>query len=245
MRQEENQDRVGLGRRNFLKTSAAVGTTAAAVATGVPLSLFADEKKSAPESLVKVLFESLTPGQKEKICFDWDHTDERGLLRTRVGANWNITEPEVKSDFYNRDQQHLIRKIFEGIVHPDWHKRYDQQMLDDCGGFGIEQSIAIFGKPGSKQFEFVHTGRHMTLRCDGNSAEHVAFGGPIFYGHAPTGNESGDHDGNVFWAQALEANKVYQMLDEKQRKQAEVAKSPREQAVQFQGDGKLTRDSCC
>ena len=55
------------------------------------------------------------------------------------------------------------------------------------------------------------TGRHMTLRCDGNSTEHVAFGGPIFYGHAASGfNEKADHPGNVFWPQALAANKVYE-----------------------------------
>ena len=63
------------------------------------------------------------------------------------------------------------------------------------------------------------TGRHMTLRADGNTGEHVAFGGPIFYGHAASGfNEKTDHPGNVFWPQALAANKVYQMLDGKQRK---------------------------
>ncbi|MCA9216570.1 MAG: DUF3500 domain-containing protein [Planctomycetales bacterium] len=234
----ENSPSIGskVGRRDFLRTSAVAGTAAAAVASGVPLSLFAEDKTSAPESLVKVLYETLTPGQKEKICFGWDHKDdERGLLRTRVANNWNITDAELKSDFYTKDQLHLVRQIFEGIIHPDWHKRYDQQMADDCGGFGIEQSIAIFGTPGSKQFEFVLTGRHMTLRCDGNSSEHVAFGGPIFYGHAPDFDEEADHSGNVFWEQAIEANKVYQMLDEKQRKQAEVPTTPREQSVAFQG----------
>jgi hypothetical protein len=78
----------------------------------------------------------------------------------------------------------------------------------------------------------------MTLRCDGNSAEDVAFGGPIFYGHAPTGgDEEADHHGNVFWQQALEANQVYSMLDGKQRKQAEVPKSPAENRVAFRGQG--------
>ena len=240
MRQENSQDHIEVGRRVFLKSSAAAGATAAALASGVPLSLLADEKKSTPESLVKVLYESLSPGQKEKICFGWNYKDGRGLLRTRTANNWNITDPAVKSDFYNKDQQHLVRKIFEGIIHPEWHKKYDQQMEDDCGGFGIDQSIAIFGEPGSNEFEFVFTGRHMTLRCDGNSADHVAFGGPIFYGHAPEDDETQEHAGNVFWEQAVEANKVYQMLDEKQRKQAEVAKTPREQAVAFQGNGKLT-----
>ena len=57
-------------------------------------------------------------------------------------------------------------------------------MEDDAHGYGEQQSIAIFGQPGVDKFEFVMTGRHMTIRCDGNSAEHVAFGGPIFYGHA-------------------------------------------------------------
>lgn len=116
--------------------------------------------------------------------------------------------------------------------------KFDKQLEDDCGGFGIEQNVAIFGKPGDGNFEFVITGRHMTLRCDGNSAESVAFGGPIFYGHAPTGDEdTADHKGNVFWPQAVEANKVYQMLDGKQRKVAEVAKTPREQDSGFRGKG--------
>jgi hypothetical protein len=80
------------------------------------------------------------------------------------------------------------------------------------------------------------TGRHMTLRCDGNSADHVAFGGPIFYGHAAKGfDEKPDHPGNVFWPQAVAANGVFKMLDGKQRKAALVAKSPRESAVAFRG----------
>jgi len=105
-------------------------------------------------------------------------------------------------------------------------------MEDDCGGWG-DQSIAIFGDPGKDKFELVLTGRHMTLRCDGNSEDHVAFGGPIFYGHAPEDTEGKNHDGNVFWAQAQAANKVFEMLDGKQREMAKVAKTPREQEVGF------------
>ncbi len=113
----------------------------------------------------------------------------------------------------------MIRDIFEGLIQPDWHKRIYQQLDDDAGGYGEDQSIAIFGTPGSGKFEFVMTGRHMTLRCDGNSSDSVAFGGPIFYGHAADSfNEGPTHPGNVFWPQAVAANKVYQMMDEKQRK---------------------------
>jgi hypothetical protein len=77
----------------------------------------------------------------------------------------------------------------------------------------VRQSIAIFGRPGQGKFEFVLTGRHMTLGCDVHSAEQVAFGGPIFYGHAASGyNEKPDHPGNVFWPQALAANGVFRTL---------------------------------
>jgi hypothetical protein len=66
----------------------------------------------------------------------------------------------------------------------------------------------------SEKFEFVITGRHHTLRADGNTEAHVAFGGPIFYGHAASGfNEKADHPGNVFWKQAQLANKVFAALD--------------------------------
>jgi len=119
----------------------------------------------------------------------------------------------------------------------DWVKRIDKQLNDDAGGYGKSQSIAIFGHPGIDKFEFVMTGRHLTVRCDGHSTEHVAFGGPIFYGHDAGGSfdEAADHPGNVFWPQALEANKVYQMLDERHKKLALVEKLPVEQAVGFHG----------
>jgi len=130
----------------------------------------------------------------------------------------------------------MIRQIFEGIIHPDWHERIYKQLEDDAGGYGTDQNIAIFGTPESGKFELVMTGRHMTIRCDGNSAEHVAFGGPIFYGHASDGFDEGPaHAGNVFWPQALGANKLFEMLDGKQRAGALVEKLPTEQAVGFRG----------
>ena len=231
-------------RREFLKVTAAA-SAAVAASTVVPIwATAADVSASAgstPESLVKVLYESLSGEQRKELCFDWDYQDsERGLLRTRVGNNWHITDPVIKSEFFNRDQQALVRQIFEGIIQPDWHKRIDRQLDDDAGGFGNQQNIAIFGKPGDGKFEFVMTGRHMTLRCDGNSADHVAFGGPIFYGHAASGfNEPADHPGNVFWPQAQEANKLFPMLDGKQQKLALVQKLPKEEQVGFRGDGQL------
>lgn len=219
-------------RREFIKTAGAT----AAVMSATPLWAQAKNTASAstPESTVKVLYDSFSPQQREKVCFAWDHSDKRGLLRTHVSANWHVTDAEINSDFYTADQRAMIRDIFEGIIQPDWHKRIDQQLEDDAGGFGEDQNIAIFGRPGEGKFELVMTGRHMTLRCDGNSADHVAFGGPIFYGHAADGfNEGPTHPGNVFWHQALAANKVFEMLDGRQRELALVDRLPPENAVGF------------
>jgi hypothetical protein len=231
--------RIALGRREFLQHAGHSALALGAAGYLAPLARGAEAAAAAssPESLVKLLYESLTPGQREKVCFAWDHQhDDFGLMRTRVDANWLITEQIVNSDFYTGEQREIIRGIFHGIVAPEWHERYEKEQQDDSGGFGEHNSIALFGTPGEK-FEFVLTGRHMTLRCDGNSAEHVAFGGPIFYGHdaSGTGTDAANHEGNVFWPQAAEANKLYEALDGKQRKLALVAASPYENDVPFRG----------
>ena len=225
-------------RRKFVQT---VGVGLAA--TALPGELFAgsESSKPKPENLVAKLYESLEPKQREAVCFPWDHTDKRGLLRRHVDANWQVTKPAVTSEFYTKDQQEMIEAVYFGLYHPDWHDRIRKQLKDDGGGYGKNQSIAILGEPGSGKSELVMTGRHLTIRCDGDSAEHFAFGGPIFYGHAAQGfNEKADHPGNVFWSQALKANSLYKMLDGKQRESALLPFEPGEYAVQFQGqDGEL------
>ncbi len=239
-------------RRVFLKTA-----SAAAAAAAIPsLGLAREDKTPASETHVKKLYDALTDEQRKVVCFAWDHTEGgdakkakakakgakarggRGLLRTHVSNNWSITTRSVNSSFYSKDQQELVRTIFEGIFQPDWLPKIDKQLKDDTGGepWGAEQSIAIFGKPGDEKFEFVMTGRHLTIRCDGNSTEHMAFGGPIFYGHAASGfDEKVGHPDNVFWYQALEANKVFEMLDGKQRKKALLTQRPAEASVSFRG----------
>ena len=226
-------------RREFLKQA---GTLALA-ASGIPLlpreTVAAPVKKvKTPETLVKTLYDTFTEKQKQEVCFDWNFVDkERGLLRTRIENNWKITKPSIKSGFFSAEQQSLIRGIFDGMTHPGWRKRWDQQLKDDVGGFGRQQSIAVFGQPGTNQFEFVLASRHMTLRCDGNSADHVAFGGPILYAHEGQAVfEEPNHPGNVFWHQALAANRLYDMFNGKQREQALVTSGmPTEELVGFRG----------
>lgn len=220
-------------RRQFVQT---VGATAAVAASSrLTSAAESSPQEQTSETLVKKLYASLTPAQKEKICFAWDHIDDkRGHLRSHVGNNWHITDQRVVSDFFTNDQQEMIEAIFWGLYQPDWKAKIKKQLADDAGGYGKHQSVALFGEPGTGKFEFVMTGRHLTIRCDGDTTEHVAFGGPIFYGHAAHKfDEAPNHPDNVFWYQAQQANALYQMLDGKQRKLALVPETIEESAVQF------------
>jgi hypothetical protein len=226
-----------LTRRRLIHGAAACAGVLAARGLGTVVADTAAAAPASAETLAARLHGSLTPAQRSQVCFPWDYRHPKfGLLRTRVGNNWNATEPSVKSAFFTKDQQQLVREIFESLIEPEWHGRFDKHLEDDTGGFGHDQSIALLGEPGSGKFQFLLTGRHMTLRCDGDAAEHVAFGGPIFYGHDAGGfNEDKDHPGNVFWPQAVAANGVYAMLDGRQRAMALVDAMPKETAIGFRG----------
>src|SRR5207302_9662991 len=71
-----------VNRREFVRVAS---STAAALAAGSALAgrLMAEESaRPAAESTVKKLYDALSPAQKEEICFAWDYSDDRGLLRT-------------------------------------------------------------------------------------------------------------------------------------------------------------------
>jgi hypothetical protein len=209
-----------LDRRGFLKKTAA----ATAALTLAPWARAAEKVKS--ETLVQQLHKSLSEEQRKAVCFPF--TDRK---RTLVDNNWQIVDQTV-AGFYNKDQQALIEDIFKGLHSPEYAEKVMKQVAHDSGkaGFGAS-SVALFGEPGSGKFEFVLTGRHCTRRCDGDSVEGVAFGGPIFYGHAAESfNETAEHPGNAYWYQAKRANEVFQMLDGKQRERALVDKGREEAA---------------
>ena len=195
-------------------------------------------REESSETAVSAFFDTLTESQKKSICYQWDYTEtERGLLRTHVSNNWQITRPHIESAFYTKQQKSLLHDAFKGLFSPEWYPKITKQLKDDSGGkpWGAEQSVALFGVPGKGKFELVMTGRHMTIRIDGNSEDHVALGGPIFHGHAPIFNEKKAHEGNVFWHQAQEANRVFTLLDGNQQKKALVKVRPHEAEVPLQG----------
>ncbi len=245
----------GFNRRMFLRqagmsaaafaagpvASRAWGVSAAEAAASRPAETAGPSSKSVAETGVKALFDTLTEVQKKEICFAWDYMHpERGLLRTHVSNNWHVTAPAIDDEFYTDRQRGIIADIFKSLFNADWHKKMLKQLKDDTGGreFGAGQNIAIFGTPGGDRFQFVMTGRHLTIRADGNSEGRVAFGGPIFHGHqSESFNEAADHPGNIFWPQALLANKVADMLDGGQRERALVKDAPGEAEVGFRGPG--------
>jgi hypothetical protein len=223
-----------VSRRDFLKTTA---TAASAAMVGVPLiGNAAAEPTPKSETLVTTLFKSFNDAQRQALCFAFDHP-----LRTDVDNNWHVTDQHIDT-FLTADQNQMVKEIFLGLHSPDYAETVLKQVEHDSGrrGFG-DSSIALFGEPGTGKFEFVLTGRHCTRRCDGDSVEGAAFGGPIFYGHAAQGfNEKPDHPGNVYWYQAKRANEVFQMLDGKQREAALRGKGRLEQGsetVNLKGAG--------
>ena len=123
----------------------------------------------------------------------------------------------------------LVDQIVRNITSEDGYDRLIRQMEDDDGGMD-NYSIAIFGEPGSGKFQWEMTGRHLTMRADGNSVDKAAFGGPIVYGHG-----EGDPKNNLFHYQTKKANEVFHALDTKQTELALLKKAPRETAVQIQG----------
>src|SRR5262249_28108811 len=142
-RHHRPEDHTMLTRRDFLQT----GGAAVAGLALAPVAQAAEAKP--PETLVKALYDSLPDAQKKAVCFDWDFKDpKRGLLRTYISNNWMITSQAIKSGFYSTEQQDLIRKIWEGLLNPDWVKSFDKQLKDDMDGWGVRQGIALFGKPG-------------------------------------------------------------------------------------------------
>lgn len=217
-----------LDRRGFVKTVGAV-----AVAGTASTSFFdsrfahaAPTSKSHAESAVARLYASLSESQKKAICRPFNDK-----LRNRINANWHVTDALIGDGTFTEKQQAIIDEIVRNVTSPDGYERFVRQMDDDDGGISA-YSCAVFGDPESGKFQFELTGRHLTLRADGNSVDKAAFGGPIVYGH---GEENAKE--NLFHYQTKQANEVFRALDADQAKMALLTKPPRETAVQIQAAG--------
>jgi len=224
-------------RRDFMRV---VGGTAAAVALTAVGGVKADTAPAAArkprpaEELVRELFATMDDAQKKRVVLDYDHGAGKGRRPTRKGM-YNAAINNVKiRDVYTKQQQELLERIVKSMSSgEDGYRqisrggRWDaSKSFDGCGA-------TIFGDPtpGNK-FAFVFAGHHLTIRCDGDTEEGPAFGGPIYYGHSPNGYSRG----NIFNYQTRSVIEVYKGLSAKQRDQATVKRgNPGEQigSVQF------------
>jgi len=208
-------------RRNFIRV---LGGAAAAVTLGAgrlaaaPVAAPAEKKANPAEELVRELYSGLSETQKKRVVLDYDHKQGKDSRPTRKGM-YNAPIANIRlRDVYTKPQQELVERIVKALSNgDDGFRRISRggtwdgsKTFDGCGAL-------IFGDPtpGNK-FAFVFAGHHLTIRCDGDTEEGPAFGGPIYYGHSPNGYSRG----NIFNYQTRSVIKVYDALSAKQREQA-------------------------
>jgi hypothetical protein len=189
------------------------------------------------EALVAEFGASLTLSQASVVRFGYDHADAKhGLLRAFISNHWQATPPPVRGAFYTPSQQVLVHAIFRSLLSASAYPRVLRQLEDDCLGhpWGTNQSVALLGDPEEGPFQFVFSGRHVTLRADGGSDARVAFGGPVFYAHAHGSYvERPDHPGNVYWHEAVAASAWLDALPGELAARAVVPSLPPEPALGF------------
>lgn len=200
----------------------AIGASAASAAFP---SLQAAPAAPVADSLAMQFYKSLTEEQHAKIALPSNH-EKRGYV-----SNWWYICPEQRlHTFYTKEQQDLVRQIFESLHHPDYREKMNWQLQKDLmGQIKNTPSVGFFGTPQDEDFEFIYTGHHVTRRTFVHPAHAAGFGGrPIFYGNfAKAFREEKDHAGNPFWYQGLLFNEFVGVLDGKQREKLLVARQPR------------------
>jgi hypothetical protein len=136
---------------------------------------------------------------------------------------------------YTKPQQELVQRILRALASDEkgWHQ------ITRAGTWDASKSFEacganLFGDVNGK-YTWVFSGHHLTIRCDGDSVEGPALGGPLYYGHTPNGYA----DNNVFSYQTYTAMAVFDALDEGQRKKAVITGTPGEGApsIQFRKEG--------
>lgn len=212
-----------LDRRGFMRTVG--GHAAAAVALGVVArtvpAVAADapkvpEKPAKPaEDLIKELYTGLTADQKKLVVLPFDNPN-----RFRM---YNRAMNKTIADSYTKPQQELVQRILRSICSDDeGYRRITRNGHFDSTGSFENCGANIFGDPtGGNKFAWVFTSHHLTVRCDGNSEEGAAFGGPLYYGHSAPGHS----DKNVYNYQTKCVTSVFDALSEKQRKVALITGS--------------------
>lgn len=223
-----------VARRDFLKAGVAAGAALAVGGAAVQAAAPPSRTPRPSEELIRELFSSLKSDQAKRLVYDYDHglaKNNRNAVPTRMGMyNGPIMNIRIK-DVYSKGQQELIEKIVQSMSSgEDGFRQISRLGRWDASGSMDNCGALFFGEPtAGNKFSFVFAGHHLTIRCDGNTEEGPAFGGPIYYGHSPNGWSRG----NVFNYQTRAVVNLYKALSGKQQQMA-LAKhgknEPKEQA---------------
>jgi hypothetical protein len=210
-----------LDRRDFIRV---VGTTAAVAAVGLtPLQkarAARAEKQATAEAMIFELFKSMDADQKKKLVRAWDHgtNPKGGGIPSRLRTGNGAVDKLLLGVEYKKTQVELLDKIFRAIANgEEGYKRLSRAgRFDNSNDFESISAIIYGDAVEGKKFSLVFTGHHLTVRCDGNSEEKTAFGGPLYYGHSPNGYATT----NVFNHQTKAATELFSALGEKEKKVA-------------------------
>ena len=168
-----------LNRRAFVRRLG--GGAAAALAAGTFPRVFAADagakaEAKPAESLIRELHASLSAEQKTKLVLPWDQV--QGGQLSRLGAYNSAYGGKRIGDEYTKPQQELVQRALKAILSDDESfDRISRNGKWDSSGSFEGCGATIFGDPsGDKEFAWLFTGHHLTLRCDGNSMPGAAFG---------------------------------------------------------------------
>jgi hypothetical protein len=210
-----------LGRRDFIRVLG-VSAVAAALPAAPGLTPLAKaraartEKQAKAEQLVFELFASMDADQKKSLVLPWDAgVTAKGGIADRLKTHNAPVGKSVIGLQYNKKQVELLDRIFRSIANGEegYKKLSRNGKFDNSGDFESSGAL-IYGEPAEgKKFSLVFASHHLTVRCDGNSEEKMAFGGPLYYGHSPSGYATT----NVFHHQTKALNELFASLNEKQQ----------------------------
>jgi hypothetical protein len=214
-----------LARRDFLRT---LGAGAAAAAAGVlpvadPLSPLAKaraarvQQQAASEAMVRELYASLTAAQRAKVVKPWD-AGPKGGTPARLGTLNAPAPGTVIGVEYSRTQVELLDRIFRSLSNGvEGYRLLSRNGRFDNSGDFESIGATIYGEAvPDRPFSMVFAGHHITVRCDGNSEAGTAFGGPLYYGHSPSGYATT----NVFHYQTRALTDLFGSLSDEQKRDA-------------------------
>ncbi len=208
-----------IGRRDFLRVASATATVAIGLSPLQQARAARAEKQAQAEAMIFELYKTLNPEQKKKLTRPFNHkpTAKDKVTSRLATGNAPVNKLMIGTE-YDKKQVELLGRVFRAIANGEQgYKELSRNGRFDNSGDFESISAIIYGEPAEgKKFSLVFTGHHLTVRCDGNSEAATAFGGPLYYGHSPSGYATT----NVFHHQTTAATELFRTLDPSAKKVA-------------------------